>query len=121
MFPCDGISNQSQDSFCHRLQVTSLPSVNVTLLQNCFDGSAKCINITCEFFDIEPDAVIRARFNARLWNTTLADEFGNTVSYVEIKSSGSIFIDPNAQVTQPTNNDRVNVSIYDLDLIPSSV
>ena len=48
-----------------------------------------------------------------MWNSSLTKDYGDNVDYVEIVSSGYLFIDPSAQVSQPTtDNDYANVSNY---------
>lgn len=52
------------------------------------------------------------RFNSRLWNSSLAQEYSEGVDLVRIASTGSLFIDPAAKVSQTnTNNDFTNVSL----------
>jgi len=77
---------------------------------NCKDGTATCFNITCEFLKVEPGAEFRIRIDSRVWNSSLTKDYGDTVDYVEIVSNGFLFIDPSAQVSQPTtDNDYARV------------
>ena len=80
-------------------------------LQNCYDATAKCFNITCEFFNLQPDEIIKVRFNSRLWNSSLTKDFHSNVDIVQIRSTGQLYIDPLAKVSQfNTKNDGTNVS-----------
>lgn len=60
---------------------------------------------------MEPGAEFRIRIDSRVWNSSLTKDYGDTVDYVEIVSNGFLFIDPSAQVSQPTtDNDYARVS-----------
>ncbi|XP_067929469.1 integrin alpha-PS1-like [Watersipora subatra] len=77
---------------------------------NCYDGSARCFDTTCEFFDVNPGDVIRVRFNSRLWNSSLVNVYSD-VDVVQIISTGQLTIDPSAVVSQTNlTNDGRNVT-----------
>ena len=62
---------------------------------------------------VQPRDQFRIRIDSRVWNSSLTKDYGDNVDYVEIVSSGYLFIDPSAQVSQPTtDNDYANVSNY---------
>ena len=86
---------------------------------DCDGGTAKCVPITCQVYNLRANNSFTIEVRARLWNATLVEDYGN-IDRVEILSKASVIIDP--VYTQDVSNDYrsiLTLALPDLQLEPA--
>ena len=73
---------------------------------DCDRGTAKCMRITCQIFALQAKASASIEVRARLWNSTLAEDY-NDVDKVEVFAKAKVKVDD--VVTQDISDDYVGV------------
>ena len=69
---------------------------------DCELGTAKCITVTCQVYNLAARDSITLEIRSRLWNSTLVEDYSN-IDKVEIFSKASVIID--SVYTQDLSND----------------
>ena len=69
---------------------------------DCELGTAKCITVTCQVYNLAARDSITLEIRSRLWNSTLVEDYSN-IDKVEIFSKSSVIID--SVYTQDLSND----------------
>ncbi|GFV15579.1 integrin alpha-PS1 [Trichonephila clavipes] len=72
---------------------------------DCEEGTAKCHYFKCYIRDVLPDKNALISIRARLWSQTFVEDYA-TVDRVDIISRASIYLDPQFDIRQKTENDR---------------
>ena len=86
---------------------------------DCDRGTAKCLTITCQVYNLQARDSVIIEVKSRLWNSTLLEDYGRSVDKVEIVSKASVIID--SVYTQDLTNDFqsvISVARPDLQLEP---
>ena len=73
---------------------------------DCDRGTAKCLTITCQVYNLPARDSVTVEIKARLWNSTLVEDYSN-VDRVEIYSKASVIID--SVYTQDPSNDHESI------------
>jgi integrin alpha 7 len=85
---------------------------------DCDRGTAKCLTITCQVYNLAARDSVTVEIKARLWNSTLVEDYSD-VDSVEIYSKSSVIID--SVYTQDPANDHesiLTVALPDRQLEP---
>ncbi len=85
---------------------------------DCDRGTAKCLTITCQVYNLPAGDSVTVEIKARLWNSTLVEDYSD-VDRVEIYSKSSVIID--SVYTQDPANDHesiLTVALPDRQLEP---
>jgi len=69
---------------------------------DCDRGTAKCLTITCQVYNLQARDNVVVEVRSRLWNSTLVEDYTN-IDRVEIVSKASVIID--SVYTQDLTND----------------
>lgn len=73
---------------------------------DCDRGTAKCLTVTCQVYNLAARGSVTLEIRSRLWNSTLVEDY-STVDRVEIFSKASVIID--SVYTQDLSNDLESV------------
>ena len=90
----------------------------LVLKLDCDRGTAKCLTITCQVYNLKANNSFTIEIRSRLWNATLVEDYSN-IDRVEILSKASVIIDP--VYTQDVSNDYksiVSLALPDHQLEP---
>ena len=90
----------------------------LVLRLDCDRGTAKCLTITCQVYNLKANNSFTIEIRSRLWNATLVEDYSN-IDRVEILSKASVIIDP--VYTQDVSNDYksiVSLALPDHQLEP---
>ena len=85
---------------------------------DCDRGTAKCLTITCQVYNLKANNSFTIEVKSRLWNATLLEDYSN-IDRVEIYSRAAVIIDP--VYTQDVSNDYKSIltlALPDLQLEP---
>ena len=85
---------------------------------DCDRGTAKCLTITCQVYNLPARDSVTVEIKARLWNSTLVEDYSD-VDRVEIYSKSTVIID--SVYTQDPSNDHesiLTVALPDRQLEP---
>ena len=85
---------------------------------DCDRGTAKCVTLTCQVYNLRANTSVIVEVKARLWNSTLQEDYQH-VDRVEVVSKASVIVDP--VYTQEVRNDYesiVTVALPELQLEP---
>ena len=85
---------------------------------DCDRGTAKCIQIVCQVYNLKANNSFTIEIKSRLWNATLVEDYSN-IDRVEILSRAAVIIDP--VYTQDVSNDYrsiMTIAFPDLKLEP---
>lgn len=74
---------------------------------DCDRGTAKCLPITCQIYNLKANNSFTIEIKSRLWNATLVEDYSN-IDRVEILSKASVIIDP--VYTQDVSNDYRSIT-----------
>ena len=74
---------------------------------DCDRGTAKCLQITCQVYNLRANASFTIEVRARLWNATLVEDYSD-VARVLVVSRATVLLDP--VYTQDTSNDYMSVT-----------
>ena len=78
----------------------------LVLKLDCDRGTAKCLTITCQVYNLKANNSFTIEVKSRLWNTTLLEDYSD-IDRVEIYSRAAVIIDP--VYTQDVSNDYKSV------------
>ena len=73
---------------------------------DCDRGTAKCLPITCQVYNLKANNSFTIEVKSRLWNATLLEDYSN-IDRVEIFSRAAVIIDP--VYTQDVSNDYKSI------------
>ena len=73
---------------------------------DCDRGTAKCLPITCQVYNLKANNSFTIEVRSRLWNATLLEDYAN-IDRVEILSRAAVIIDP--VYTQDVSNDYKSI------------
>merc|ERR1719422_1942084 len=85
---------------------------------DCDRGTAKCLTVTCQIYNLKANNSFTIEIKSRLWNATLVEDYSN-IDRVEILSKAAVIVDP--VYTQEVSNDYksiVTVALPDHQLEP---
>jgi hypothetical protein len=74
---------------------------------DCDRGTAKCLRITCQVYNLRANTSFIIEVKSRLWNATLVEDYGTGVDRVEVVSKASVLVP--ADYTQEARNDYESV------------
>lgn len=77
---------------------------------DCRRNTAKCVEIRCDFQNIEKGYEATINIKSRLWNSTLIEDY-NQVDYVQIYSHAQIILPVDTEIEQNMHDDFAQVSI----------
>jgi integrin alpha 7 len=80
--------------------------VNVVTF-DCDRGTAKCMSITCQIYNLPAKVPATIEIKSRLWNSTLVEDYLDNIARVEIYSKAKVTVDKD--VTQDISDDYVSV------------
>lgn len=93
-----------QMRYCFKL--LNYLSLSLWLWQDCFSDTAYCHKINCSFFgDFSKDESIALKFTARLWNSTLVEDFAD-FEKVLIKSHAKLILNDDIHDDKPFDNEH---------------
>ena len=73
---------------------------------DCHRGTAKCLDIVCQIYNLRSKGSVRIDIRSRLWNSTLVEDYSD-IDKVEIYSQAEVHVDPD--ISQDLTNDQVSV------------
>ena len=73
---------------------------------DCDRGTAKCLTITCQVYNLKANNSFTIEVKSRLWNATLLEDYSN-IDRVEIYSRAAVVVDP--VYTQDLSNDYKSI------------
>ncbi|XP_059094879.1 integrin alpha-PS1-like isoform X2 [Tigriopus californicus] len=73
---------------------------------DCDRGTAKCLRITCQIYNMPAGVPATIEVRSRLWNSTLVEDYSG-IDQVEIFSKAKVTVDPD--ITQNIGDDYVSV------------
>lgn len=82
---------------------------------DCDRGTAKCLTVTCQIYDLRSDRSVKIEIWSRLWNSTLVEDYSE-VDRVEIYSRAQVIVDP--VYTQDVSDDQWSVVTVALPDVP---
>ncbi len=65
----------------------------VVITLDCDRGTAKCLDIRCDVFNLPVQVPATVEVRSRLWNSTLAEDYGSTIDLVEVFTKAEIELD----------------------------
>ena len=74
---------------------------------DCDRGTAKCMSITCQIYNLPAKVPSTIEIKSRLWNSTLVEDYLDDIARVEIYSKAKVTVDKD--VTQDISDDYVSV------------
>ena len=80
--------------------------VNVVTF-DCDRGTAKCMTITCQIYNLPAKVPSTIEIRSRLWNSTLVEDYLEDIARVEIYSKAKVTLDKD--ITQDISDDYVSV------------
>ena len=73
---------------------------------DCDRGSAKCLKVTCQIYNLPAKMPATIEIRSRVWNSTLAEDYAD-VDFVEIFAKAKVVVDPD--ITQDISDDYESV------------
>ena len=73
---------------------------------DCDMGTAKCITVTCQIYNLKANNSFTIEIKSRLWNATLVEDYSD-ITRVEILSKAAVIVDP--VYTQEVSNDYKSI------------
>lgn len=77
-----------------------MQNIHNRFVQGCKRGSARCLNFTCVILDLAANQTAVIKIKARLWNSTLVEDYAYGVNQVHIISNAEIRLDPLLNIKQ---------------------
>ena len=74
---------------------------------DCDRGTAKCLDIRCDVYNLPVRVPATVEIRARLWNSTLMEDYGSGIDFVEIFAKAEVKLD--GDISQYVGDDFMSV------------